>query len=96
MRLDRDEKKALKEAVEEVDDPVYLFGSRVVDTARGGDIDILILSDRPPLKLSCRVAAAFNMVCEEKVDVVVIPRTENLRTAEQNAFLNTIERERVK
>jgi len=46
MRLSIFEQEAIKNAVAQGDKEakVYLFGSRVDDTKRGGDIDILILS----------------------------------------------------
>lgn len=94
MRLDPQESKALQKAISDVEDPVYLFGSRVDESARGGDIDVLILSEKSPLQLSREVSVAFNMECEEKIDVVVIPK--NNRNEEQEAFLNTIKMERIK
>jgi predicted nucleotidyltransferase len=44
MRLYPDEKQALDKALQDVEDEVYLFGSRVDDSKKGGDIDILIYS----------------------------------------------------
>jgi len=96
MRLDSEERKALQRALEDVEGPVYLFGSRLNEDGRGGDVDVMIISDSSPLKLACDVAVTFNMECEEKIDVVVIPRSESKRSPEQRAFLNTIEGERIK
>lgn len=47
MRLSESEKIAIKSVVSAFDPQarVYIFGSRVDDTRRGGDIDLLILSD---------------------------------------------------
>ena len=46
MRLKDFEIRAIKEAVRSMDSKakVYLFGSRVDDTKKGGDIDLLIIS----------------------------------------------------
>jgi predicted nucleotidyltransferase len=57
VRLDPTERKALKSALAGIAaERVFLFGSRVDDAARGGDIDILVYSKADPLKLSRKVA----------------------------------------
>jgi predicted nucleotidyltransferase len=93
MRLDSCERRALSIALKGVTSGAYLFGSRLDDARRGGDIDILILSDADPFELSRRIAVDFFMECEEKIDVVVLPTRD--RTPEQEAFLRTIACERL-
>jgi len=48
MRLQTEEKQAITGAVDRFDGEAsaYLFGSRTDDTKRGGDIDILVISDK--------------------------------------------------
>ena len=48
MRLADNEQSAIREAICKVDSEaaVYLFGSRVDDAAKGGDIDLLVLSKK--------------------------------------------------
>jgi predicted nucleotidyltransferase len=47
MRLTAGEITAIREEIERLDPKaeVYLYGSRVDDTARGGDVDLLVVSD---------------------------------------------------
>ena len=94
MRLDSKQKGALDKAIKGIEDEIYLFGSRVDDTKKGGDIDILTFSKEDPYKLSQSVAIQYFMECEEKIDVIVMD-PENL-SLEQEAFLNTITKERLK
>jgi predicted nucleotidyltransferase len=94
MRLYPDEKQALDKALQDVEDEVYLFGSRVDDSKKGGDIDILIYSKANSLKLSQQVSIAFMMELDSKLDVVVFDK-ENM-TREQQAFVNTLEMVRIK
>lgn len=94
MRLDTFQKKALSKAIENIDENVWLFGSRVDDNKRGGDIDVLIFSNKNPYKLSQEVSINFFKECEEKIDVVVM-NPDNL-TSEQTAFLNVINKVRLK
>ena len=93
MRLDRLQKAALRAAIEGVEGEVFLFGSRVDDAARGGDIDLLILTHEEPYPLSKRVKRRFSERCEERLDVVVMD-PDHL-TREQNAFLRVIDRRRL-
>ena len=48
MRLNATQISAIREEVGRLDSKaeVYLYGSRVDDTARGGDIDLLVVSDK--------------------------------------------------
>jgi len=91
--LSKIERQALEEALKGVRGEVYLFGSRVDDASKGGDIDILILSDENPLHLSQRVTLAFVRKCEEKIDVIVFNPQE--LNEEQQAFLAVIDKERI-
>ena len=57
----------------DVDADVYLFGSRVDDNKRGGDIDIAILSDKIDLKKKIDIKFNFfNDFGEQKLDIVII------------------------
>jgi uncharacterized protein len=93
MRLSKIERQALEEALNGVRGEVYLFGSRVDDACKGGDIDILIFSEENPLFLSQRVTLAFMKICEEKIDVLVF-HPQQLKE-EQRAFLAVIKKERI-
>ena len=94
MRLDPVEHQALMQAIRGIPaEGVYLFGSRVDDARRGGDIDLLIFSEAPAFELSRQVAVKFFVECEEKLDVVVMnPRS---LTEEQQAFLATLRLEKI-
>lgn len=73
VRLDEEEIEALVYALKDL--PAFrisLFGSRVQPDRRGGDIDILILTDAPPMATAQHVALRFFSRCEEKIDVVVM------------------------
>ena len=94
MRLDAEQTSALEYALNLVTDEVYLFGSRLDPAKKGGDIDLLVFSKQDSFQLSQQITLRFFEKCEEKIDVVVMD--PNRLTDEQQAFLNLIEKQRLK
>lgn len=93
IRLDTEEAAALSEALQGVPGEAWLFGSRVDPHRRGGDVDILLMTDQPAFETSQTVATRFFSRCEERIDVVVFdPARLN---AEQQEFLQHIKRVRL-
>ncbi|MDR3343446.1 MAG: nucleotidyltransferase domain-containing protein [Treponema sp.] len=74
MRITEDERKVLIDAVHKVDADaqIWLFGSRVDDTKKGGDIDIAILSRRLDRlgRMSIR-RSVTDRLGERQIDIVV-------------------------
>lgn len=95
MRLSELERRALAHATRDIDYPVEIFGSRLDEAARGGDIDLIVfapgLADDERLRLSLRIAVAFRSVCDEKIDVHVLDPHD--LTAAERAFLGVIRSE---
>lgn len=74
MRLTDQEKEAIVNSIKSIDKDaeVYLFGSRVNDSERGGDIDILILSEYIEKKNLIDIEESiFNQLDEQKIDFVL-------------------------
>ena len=74
MRLSPAYRREIVDAVsrQDSDAVVYLFGSRVDDSKRGGDIDLLILSERitPAMKRKLKLRL-YDRFGEQKIDLVV-------------------------
>ncbi len=74
MRLSTKEISAIKNNILSFDPDakIYLFGSRVNDNAKGGDIDVLVISDKIGFteKLKIRTGI-FKEIEEQKLDLVV-------------------------
>jgi len=80
MRLEKDKAAFLKSVILEVmeDASIWLFGSRTDDKKKGGDIDILVISER---KLSfseiIKIQVAFwQRFGEQKLDIVSFAHKE--------------------
>lgn len=93
-RLDDIQKKALNKVLQNIEGEIYLFGSRTDITKRGGDVDILILSDiDEPLKLKWELQTQYLMEADESIDIIIY--NKNNLTEVRNAFLNSINKVRI-
>jgi predicted nucleotidyltransferase len=79
MRLRADDAQAIREETQRADPAaeIYLFGSRTDDAARGGDIDLLVVSDqlnfRDLLQLRARI---LDRIGWQQLDLLVRRRGE--------------------
>ena len=74
MRLTDFEVSSIRQTVHtlDTDAKVYLFGSRVDDEKRGGDIDLLVISDRLSSADAGRVRwLLWELIGEQKIDIVI-------------------------
>ncbi|RJP27551.1 MAG: nucleotidyltransferase domain-containing protein [Candidatus Omnitrophota bacterium] len=74
MRLSEDERQWIKQSVCRLDPQaqIWLFGSRVSDREKGGDIDLLILSDRLTFADKLEIKRfLFERMDEQKIDIVI-------------------------
>jgi uncharacterized protein len=92
MRLKTEEVLAIKNTFAEYDANalVYLFGSRTDDSKKGGDIDLLVLSQTitPRLKREIKIKL-FDKIGEQKIDIL-LAKNEDLpfvRIAKQQGVL---------
>jgi hypothetical protein len=83
MRLDEHTRTVIREAAKKFFGvPVLLFGSRLDDTRKGGDIDLYLEADLPPEDVVRRelgmVAYIWRRIGERKIDLVInTGRTQN-------------------
>lgn len=74
MRLKPEEQEVIINAVKIFDEKakIYLFGSRVNDEKRGGDIDLLVISDKLNRKNIRKIKEKFfSKFGSQKLDLVV-------------------------
>ena len=74
MRLTRNEVALLKEKLASLskEAKLYLFGSRVDDTQRGGDIDLLVVSKKLSKRdLRYLRLAFFEVFGEQRLDILL-------------------------
>jgi predicted nucleotidyltransferase len=76
MRLTREEHLVISNTIRQADGEamIYLFGSRVDDSARGGDIDLLVLSKKIDLMAKLDILAQLHRhMGARKIDIAVYP-----------------------
>ncbi|MGD9580549.1 MAG: nucleotidyltransferase family protein [Vampirovibrionia bacterium] len=80
MRITEENANFIKDKIKQLDSNarVYLFGSRVKDNLKGGDIDILVLSDvdLSISKINKVKIAFYKQFGERKLDIVVFSNSE--------------------
>ena len=89
VRLTANEVAAIRDAARDLDPEarVFLFGSRTVAHAKGGDIDLLIESRRLGFQQKIEfLVAVKNRIGEQKIDVVITPSI----AASQDPFIRSI------
>ena len=95
MRLSEQEVKSIKKAFEETfgSGKIYLFGSRVDEAQRGGDIDLYIVPDQKLDDLLEKkiefLVKLDEYIGEQKVDVIVAK--DKTRLIEQEALRHGVE-----
>ena len=74
MRLKETEQNAIRSTIANLDQDasVYLFGSRVDESKKGGDIDLLIMSDKLTRtdKRTIKIKL-YDLIGEQKIDIVL-------------------------
>lgn len=79
MRLTEKEKNIIKNIIGEFDPEaqVRLFGSRTKDSARGGDIDLLIISKSITYKDKLLIRSALKeKLGNQKIDIIITPKPD--------------------
>jgi len=79
VRLTPAESQAIREEIHRLDSgaEIHLFGSRADDTARGGDIDLLVISDRLTFRDLMRLRAAIlDRIGWQQLDLLVKTRKQ--------------------
>ncbi len=78
MRITSEEHQAISDIIRQADTEamIYLFGSRADDSAKGGDIDLLVLSSKITLMDKLDILAQLHQrIGVRKIDLVVFPDT---------------------
>lgn len=74
MRLSETEKSAICKQVRRFDPDaiIFLFGSRTKDTAKGGDIDLLVQSSKLNFLQKIEILASLKAeIGEQKIDLIL-------------------------
>jgi uncharacterized protein len=92
MRISKQYIESIKSVIRRFDSmaDIYLFGSRTDDTKKGGDIDILVISEKitflDKIKINVNL---YSLIGEQRIDLLV-------KNNFNNPFLNFIKDECIK
>ncbi|BAP54752.1 DNA polymerase subunit beta [Thioploca ingrica] len=78
MRLSSQDRHLIKQTIYQLDPQaqVYLFGSRVDDNKKGGDIDLLVLSTHLGFTAQRQIKLKlYELIGEQKIDLIIAPET---------------------
>ena len=87
MRLSKEEVSIIKDVINQyfIKPKIYLFGSRIDDTKKGGDIDLFIISKETKYESKLKVSSKLEYLLNKPVDIVL-----------HKNFSNKIEQEALK
>jgi len=90
MRLTEQERSAILESIRDEDPSaeIFLFGSRVDDTRKGGDIDLYVETglEENLLKHKARILTRlWERIGPQRIDIILKPRNTHLRAIHQEA-----------
>lgn len=78
MRLSSQDRHLIKQTIYQFDPQaqIYLFGSRVDDNKKGGDIDLLVLSTHLGFTAQRQIKLKlYELIGEQKIDLIIAPET---------------------
>ena len=78
MRISDEEHTVISNTIHQADAEaaIYLFGSRADDSAKGGDIDLLVLSKKINMMDKLEILAYLHQrLGERKIDIAIYPDT---------------------
>jgi predicted nucleotidyltransferase len=93
MRLKEDEKKVLREIFKEYQNiEIFLFGSRLNDNLKGGDLDLIIKTNKEAQKIALEIQMKFLYEIDESINVIVYDeKNDFIKELMKNAKRITIE-----
>jgi predicted nucleotidyltransferase len=97
MRLNVNQQNALKQVFGNLPGEVFLFGSRVDMNRKGGDIDILWITDNKEfrtLKKEMELTIQFQKILDERLDLLILPPVDQMTNSER-AFYSSLKIQRL-
>lgn len=99
IRLSPKEFHSLSESLENIQDEVFLYGSRTDIDKKGWDIDVLLISDQTPketLEKKLLVTRIFQRNTDQKIDVTILPSKRDENQERFFRSLSKVERWQIK